>query len=178
MNDEKFRAITVRNVFAGETVHIERLLLRRLGNWDAYHGFTYGDLAWQAEKTRPVGINKKGAVIAGCNVDGALPEEMRRASTTVSCPPPAGDARMYSWEAMQGATVMMVVCELAGNSMLAEADEAYRRAVTWLKEVAEWPTDSDDGWQVPLINMLLGTNYPITGGSCGKGMGWTPWTHQ
>jgi len=158
--------------------HVSTIFRGWLGDWEAYHGFTYGSLAWQADPKRPVGINKKNAVINGCNVDGALPEEMRRASTTVTCPPPAGDARMYSWEAMQGATALMAIFELAGESMLAKSDEAYRRAITWLNEVAKWPADSDDGWQVPIINWLLGTSYPITGGSVGKSLAWTPWTHQ
>ena len=157
--------------------HVATVFRGLLGDWDSYHGFTYGDLDWQYEKNRPLGINRKGATIQGHNVDGALPEELRRGGA-FSWPLPAKPPTTYPWEAMQGITGTMWVFEMAGMSMLGESDQAYRRAVTWLYEVAKWPTDSDDGWQVPIINRLLGTSYPITGGSVGKGLAWTPWTHQ
>jgi hypothetical protein len=50
-----------------------------LGDRSAYAGFTYGDLAWQADPSKPVGINPKGATRNGHLIDGVLPDDQRRA---------------------------------------------------------------------------------------------------
>ncbi len=61
-------AMRCARVFAGW------LGMRRL-----YAGFDYGELSWQHDETRPVGINPAGAVKLGFDVDGVLPDDQRRA---------------------------------------------------------------------------------------------------
>jgi hypothetical protein len=51
-----------------------------LGDRSAYAGFTYGDTAWQADPSKPVGINPKGATKRGHTIDGVLPDDQRRAT--------------------------------------------------------------------------------------------------
>ncbi len=49
-----------------------------LGDRAAYAGFRYGDLSWQCNPAKPVGINPKGCIKAGHVIDGVLPDDMRR----------------------------------------------------------------------------------------------------
>ena len=49
-----------------------------LGDRASYAGFNYGaDLSWQCNPSKPVGINPP-CTKSGENIDGALPDEMRR----------------------------------------------------------------------------------------------------
>ena len=74
---------------------------RFLGDRASYAGFNYGaDLSWQCNEARPVGID--GACVKnGINLDGAIPDEMRRGSSLQW--PPA--STQYPWELMQGAVL-------------------------------------------------------------------------
>jgi hypothetical protein len=148
-----------------------------LGDRSAYAGFTYGELDWQADPSKPVGVNPKGATKQGHSIDGALPDDMRRGGG-FAWPPPGGDGRMYSWEALQGATVAAQLLSRAGYDAWNWSDKALLRAATWLYDVAKWPPSGDDGWQPWLINAAYGSNFPaIANASPGKNMGFTAWTH-
>lgn len=50
-----------------------------LGDRNSYSDFIYGnDLSWQSDAQNPVGVNPKAATKQGWNIDGALPDDMRR----------------------------------------------------------------------------------------------------
>ena len=68
-------------------------------------GFEYGDLSWQADPTKPVGINPVGAKRDGHSIDGVLPDDQRRSGGFVW--PPTKEN--YVWEALQGAIAQAVI---------------------------------------------------------------------
>lgn len=145
-----------------------------LGDRQAYSGFIYGNLSWQADPDRPVGVNPKGATKEGHSIDGALPEEMRRGDE-FQWPP---DETGYPWEALQGALVQAEILCRAGYPAWEWEDRALLRAAQFLYGIG-WVPLGDDEWQPWLINHAYGTDYPtkiIT--RPGKNMGWTAWTHS
>lgn len=145
-----------------------------LGDREAYADFTYGDLSWQADPDRPVGINPKGATKEGHSIDGALPEEMRRGGS-FRWPPRQTN---YPWGALQGALVQAEILCRAGYDAWAWEDRALLRAAEFLYGIG-WVPLGDDDWQPWLLNYAYGTEYPtrITT-QPGKNMGWTDWTHS
>lgn len=164
-------------VYLGDRAELERtwLVFRGyVGDRTAYSGFSYGDLSWQANPQAPVPINPVGALKQGYNIDGALPEEMRRGGAFQWPPKYTG----YAWEAMQGAVVQAQILQRAGYPAWEWQDRALLRAVLFLKAIG-WAADSDDSWQPWLINSAYGMNVMPTASSAapGKNMGWTNWTH-
>lgn len=151
-----------------------------LGDRTAPHtDFRFGALSWQADPNRPVGVNPRGARRAGIDVDGALPEEMRRGGPLAHPPNRTG----YAWEALQGATV---TTELLARNGYPDAwrwgDDAIERAVAHLDRLdaqfGGWAATGDDRWNVWLINRRTGRDDPAEAGvSVGKNMGFTDWTH-
>lgn len=144
-----------------------------LGDRTAYTGFTYGDLAWQADPKAPVGVNPKGAQIQGHSVDGVIPDDLRRGGGFKWPPASTG----YPWEAMQGATVQAELLSRAGYPAWNWCDKALLRAAKFLYGI-NWPAQGDDGWQPWLVNSAYGTSFPtVASASPGKNMGFTAWTH-
>lgn len=152
-----------------------------LGDRSSYAGFKFdqpGWEEWQSDPKNPVGINPKNAQIQGHNVDGALPEELRRGGG-FEWPLPPTPPTYYPWEAEQGITVSVAVALNAGVDLRPASDWAHLRSIKWLYDVAKWPAGGDDAWQPPVLNWL----YPelklgIPDGGPGKGMAWTEFTHQ
>ena len=145
-----------------------------LGESYAYDGFKYGSLAWQSDPANPVGINPAHAEIDGHDVDGALPEELRR-SGGFSWPPPKQN---YCWEAMQGAVTQALLLERAGfHDVWDWADRALLRAASWLYDVAAFPAEGDDRFVPHLIDHAYGTDYASGSAGAGKSVGFTDWTH-
>lgn len=144
-----------------------------LGNRDAYAGFSYGRLSWQADPQKPVAINPPDAVKEGRNIGGALPEEMRRAGDFRWPPKRTG----YVWEALQGALVQAELLARAGYDAWEWEDRALLRAVEFLYDLG-WEPNGDDTWQPWLINYVYDAGLPTTTPTrAGKNMGWTDWTH-
>lgn len=143
-----------------------------LGNRASYAGFQFGDPGWQADKANPVGINRPGATISGHNVDGALPEEMRRGGA-FKWPPPAQN---YVGGGMSGAVAQAWFLHRAGYEAFEWADRALLRAAKFWHDNGH-TFDGDDAWLVSVINKVYGTNFPVNGTGPGKNMGWTQWTH-
>lgn len=145
-----------------------------LGDRDAYAGFTYGNLSWQADEDAPVGINPAGATKEGHSIDGAQPEEMRRGGR-FRWPP---EETNYPWGALQGALVEAELLYRAGYNVWEWEDKALLRAVQFLYDVG-WQPEGDDVWQPWLINYAYQTTFPAeTPARPGKNMGWTDWTHS
>ncbi len=150
-----------------------------LGNREAYHGFDYADLSWQADERAPVGVNPKGAVKEGYDIDGVLPDDQRRAG---SFPDTWTEKTNYVYEALQGIVTMAAMLDHQNLEAWGWSDSAIRRAFAWLDRVHHQPlTDgingSDDVWQGYLINHIYGTGFPEPAStSPGKAVGYTDWT--
>ncbi len=150
-----------------------------LGERAAYAGFRFGPLSWQEDEQRPVGVNRVGARRDGIDLDGSLPEEMRRGGPLAEPPAHTG----YAWEALQGATV---TTELLARNGYPDAwrwgGSALLRAVDYLARLdaaqGGWWARGDDRWNVWLVNHGTGRAYRSEAGvGPGKNLGFTDWTH-
>jgi hypothetical protein len=144
-----------------------------LGDRAAYVGFTYGQLDWQADPSKPVGINPKGATKSGHSIDGVLPDDQRRAGGFTW---PA-QKENYVWEALQGAVVQAELLSRAGYDAWNWSDKAMWRAINWEYNVNGFPATGDDTWQIYIINKAYGTSFSTSGASTGKNMDYTDWMY-
>ena len=162
------------DLYLGDTADLARaaqVFAGWLGDRSAYAGFTYGDLSWQVDPSKPVGINPKGATKNGHSIDGVLPDDQRRAGG-FSWPAPKEN---YVWEALQGAVVQAELLSRAGYDAWNWSDKALWRAFAWEYSVNSFAAQGDDTWQIYVINHAYGTNFPTMGGSTGKNMDYTDW---
>lgn len=151
-----------------------KVFLGWLGDRGAYASFSYGDLSWQCDPAKPVGINPKGCTKSGHDIDGVLPDDQRRAGS-FTWPPPKEN---YVYEALQGALMQAVILHRAGYPVFAAQDKALLRAFTWLQQQASFDATGDDTWEPHLINRFYGASFPApVPSSPGKNMGYTDWTH-
>lgn len=164
------------DVYLGDLADLKRCAQVHAG-WmgypKAYNRFSFGELDWQADRTKPVGINAPGTTIQGHSVDGVLPDDQRRAGG-FTWPPPKEN---YVWEALQGATTTCVILDRAGMpEVWSWKSSAILRAVTWLHTQAEYPAEGDDTWIVPIVNAAYGAAFPFPSPTRhGKGPGFTDW---
>lgn len=142
------------------------------GDRASYASFTYGDLSWQETPTAPVGINPVGSVINGMNVDGILPDDMRRGGTATT----VGSAGVsYTWEALQGALLQAELLRRAGYPSYQWSDQALRRAVARMYAMG-FPASGDDDWQPYLVNRRYGTSFAAPAATHpGKAFGFADW---
>lgn len=138
-----------------------------LGDRASYAGFKFGDLSWQPDPQNPVAVGLPGATGHGQSLDGALPEELRRAN----------GYNNYVWGALSGAVEQAMFLHRAGYPAFEWMQKAILRAVKWPHDLKHQAT-GDDAWLIPIINKMYGTSFPVTSTGPGKGMGWTQWTHQ
>lgn len=145
-----------------------------LGDREAYNGFRFKARDWQADGSRPVGINPVGATINGFSVDGVLPDDQRRAGA-FSWPPPKEN---YVYSALQGAVAQAVILHRLGYPVWDWEEQALLRAFHWLNEVAFYPAVGDDTWMPYIINYYYGSSFvaPVST-KPGKNVGWSAWTH-
>lgn len=164
-------------IYLGDADEIQRsadVFRGWLGDRSAYDGFAYGDDAWQCDGQRPVGINPAGCRRNGHSLDGALPEELRRAGD-FAWPPPHEN---YIYEGLQGALAQAVMLHRLGFDVWNWSDRALLRAYRWLYDEADFPAVGDDRWQMHVVNFFYGTAFPVAETtSPGKNVGWTGWTH-
>jgi hypothetical protein len=144
-----------------------------LGDRSAYAGFTYGLLDWQADPSKPVGINPKGATKNGRNVDGVLPDDQRRAGG-FTWPAPKEN---YVWEALQGAVVQAELLSHAGYDAWNWSDRAMWRAVNWEYTVNGFPATGDDTFEIYIVNHAYGTSFSVGASNTGKNMDFTDWMY-
>lgn len=146
-----------------------------LGDRSSYAGFKYGDLAWQADPANPVGINPVGATKQGFNIDGVIPDDMRRSSAFSTNPSKPN----YPYGALDGACVCAEILHRQGYPAWEWEDRALLRAVQWLTAPGrKWVAEGDNAWHVALINHAYGTDFTVANNEPGKNMGWTQWSHQ
>lgn len=164
-------------VYLGDAAEIDRcaqVFKGWLGDRSSYAGFDYGELWWQADASKPVGINPRGATMNGRSIDGVLPDDQRRGGA-FTWPPPKEN---YVWEALQGALLQAVILHRVGYDTWNWEDQALLRAMDWLHDECDYPATGDDTWQPHLINWSYGTDFPAPVPSdAGKNMGFTDWTH-
>ena len=145
--------------------------------------FNWGDLCWQADPSRPVGINRKGSkmTVAGAtrDVDGVQPDEQRRAGCPGGSWPPPTD--VHVWGGTQGIVGQAIILSRNGYpDVWTWADGAILRSMNWQYDPARGDAraSGDDLWILPVVDAIYGTNF-WNGGTVGYGkqVGWTDWTH-
>jgi hypothetical protein len=148
---------------------------------DTGRGFRLGgsdeDLSWQADPSRPRGVNPKGAQKEGHSIDGALPDDMRRGGS-FTWPP---EYTQYPREALSGFVPLAELLHRQGYDVYAWEDKALLRATRFLYELErEFP---EEEWWEPgapaywIINYRYGTSFPVEGEGMGRNVAWTDWTH-
>ena len=146
-----------------------------LGERSVYSGFSYGDLSWQYDRTKPVGINPKGATRDGHNIDGVLPDDQRRGCGYTWPPCKEG----YTWEALQGASVQAKLLSRAGYDVWNWSDKAMYRAVNWLYTINSFPPTGDDTYIPWIINKAYGSSFKtVSPVAIGKNMSFTDFTDR
>jgi hypothetical protein len=115
-----------------------------------------------------------GSTAGGMNVDGILPDDMRRGGSR----PTIGDAgQMYTWEALQGALLQAELLSRRGYSAWGWQDKAILRAFSKITSLG-YPAVGDDSWQPWLINKRYGTAFTApTTTYPGKSFGYTDWLY-
>jgi hypothetical protein len=163
--------------YLGDAVQLARaarVFRGYLGDREVYAGFRFGDLAWQCDPAKPVGINPAECMKDGHSIDGVLPDDQRRGGGFL-WPPPKEN---YVYEALQGALVQAVILHRHGHDAFAWQDRALLRAFRWLHDQAAYPAQGDDTWQPHLVNHVYRMQFPaVIPSRPGKNVGWTDWTH-
>jgi len=164
--------------YLGDTADLARIaqvFKGFLGDRSSYAGFNYGDLSWQCDPSRPVGINPAGCTRYGRDLGGILPDDQRRGGS-YTWPAPKEN---YVWEALQGALAQATILHRAGYPVWDWQNRALRRAVTWLYNVNGYPAEGDDQWLPHIVNGYYGTSFSArVPAHTGKNFGWTDWTHR
>jgi hypothetical protein len=170
------------DLYLGDTADLNRaanVFKGWLGDRAAYANFKYGDLSWQADPSKPVGVNPAGATKGGHSIDGALPDDMRRGCAFRWPPCHTG----YAWGAMEGAVVQARLLSRAGFDSWNWSNKAMLRAAQFLynldREFGGWWAEGDDEWQPWVINKAYSTSFPAkVPARPGKNMGYTDWMFQ
>src|SRR3989344_4111530 len=145
--------------------------------------FNWGDLCWQADPSRPVGINRKGSKMTAAgalrDVDGVQPDEQRRAGCPDGSWPPPTD--VHVWGGTQGIVGQAIILSRNGYpDVWTWAESAILRSMDWQYDPARGDAraSGDDLWILPVVDAIYGTNF-WNGGTVGYGkqVGWTDWTH-
>jgi methionine-rich copper-binding protein CopC len=147
-----------------------------LGDRASWSTFSYGsDRSWQANASLPVGINPAGVAIAGTNLDGILPDDMRRGGSR----PSVGDAgQSYTWEALQGILLQAELLSRNGYPAWGWQNRAILRAFSRIHALG-YPATGDDRWQPWLVNRRYGTSFPApTSTTAGKSFGYADWLYS
>ncbi len=163
--------------YLGDTAELARtaqVFKGYLGDRASYAGFKYGELSWQCDASRPVGVNPKGCTKNGRSVDGVMPDDQRRAGG-FTWPPPKEN---YAYEGLQGLLAQALILHRAGYDVFNWQDAALLRAFQWLHTQANFPAEGDDSWEPHLVNHMYKSSFPAPLPSRpGKNVGWTDWTH-
>jgi hypothetical protein len=167
------------DAYLGDTADLDRaatVFRGWLGDRSAYSGFKFGDMSWQVDPGRPVGVQPAGATKDGLDIDGALADDMRRGCALQTPPCPTD----YAWEGLQGVVVEARLLSRRGYDAFGWQSSAVLRAVEFLRRLDQvyggWWASADDTWQPWIVNSAYGTSLPEQSPSSpGKIMAWTDW---
>ncbi|MFB0515031.1 MAG: T9SS type A sorting domain-containing protein, partial [Candidatus Neomarinimicrobiota bacterium] len=135
------------------------------------------DLSWHLEENNLRLINPKSALKEGLNIDGIMPDDMRRGASFSNPPAHTG----YAWEALQGIVSGARILQRAGMPIWNVADSAIYRAgyalqVRWENQFGGWKAEGDDLWMLAFLDDAYGTywaeNQPERVWQHGKNAGW------
>lgn len=142
---------------------------------------TYGsDLTWHNDINDLRMINPLDSVKDGLNIDGIIPDDMRRGNSFSTTPASTG----YPWEFLQGQIVAARILERMDMPIWNVGDNAIARAVYALQvrldtEFGGWAASGDDEWLLPFIDEAYQTDYSADYDICndriykhGKNAGW------
>lgn len=121
-------------------------------------GYKYGDdLSWHADENDPRLINPAGSMKNQMNIDGLVPDDMRRGGPFRSPP----EYTNYVWEVQQGWVMAARILERAGMPIWDVGDRALYRACHALQVTlgGQWRAKGDDLWMLPFYDAAYGTNY-------------------
>jgi hypothetical protein len=122
-------------------------------------GFDYdADVSWHPDSNDLRIINPKGATKQGVNIDGVIPDDMRRGgSFTTGTPVGTG----YPWEHLQGVLMGARILERAGMPIWDVGDQAIYRAAYALEVRigGSFVCEGDDLWQLALLDAAYGTTW-------------------
>ncbi len=122
---------------------------------------TYGDdLTWHVDENNPRRINPQGSVKQGMNIDGIIPDDMRRGGSFSDPPGYTG----YPWEYLQGELMAARILDRAGLSIWNIDNNALYRAAYALQirlenDYGGWKAEGDDEWQLPYWDEAYGSNW-------------------
>lgn len=142
-----------------------------LGDRASYAGFKYGDLSWQADPSKPVGINPDGATKNGIDVDGVLPDDQRRAAAF-----PNWANENYVWQALGEVSATQYILRASGfPDVFGWSNNAVQRAYE-LYAIKGYGCSGDDGWQYKAA-ADRGVTIKHDGFAPGKSFGWADWLY-
>jgi hypothetical protein len=124
-------------------------------------GFKFGkDLSWHANEDDLRLFNPKGAMKKNTNIDGVIPDDMRRGGSFQT---PPGYTN-YAWGFMQGQIMAARILERAGMPIWAAGDSALYRAAACLQIRFEtlygnWAAHGDDEWMLPFLDKAYGVKW-------------------
>ena len=142
---------------------------------DSPGGFVYGELSWQADAIKPVGVNPKGATKDGVNIDGIIPDDMRRGG---SFPTIGATGVSYTWECSQGLVLTAELLHNQGYPAWEWQDRAVARVIDRIVSLGH-PAEGDDRWIPYITNLRCGRNDPKAAGvNPGKGFIGAEWIYR
>jgi hypothetical protein len=138
--------------------------------------FDDDDLSWHVDENNLRLFNPKGAMKKGINIDGAIPDDMRRGAPFQTPP----QFTNYAWGFMQGQIMAARILERAGMPIWAVGDSALYRAafclqVRFEKLYGGWAARGDDEWMLPFLDKAYGTHWSGQQSNLwkhGKNAGW------
>ncbi len=122
-------------------------------------GLVYGaDVSWHVDPNDLRLINPKGAMKQGVNIDGIIPDDMRRGGPFTTGTP-AGTG--YPWEHLQGVLMGARVLERAGMPIWDVDDSAIERAASALQDRigGTFLCSGDDLWQLAFLDQAYARNW-------------------
>jgi hypothetical protein len=109
-------------------------------------------------------INPLGANKEGMNIEGVIPDDLRRGASLREPPAHTG----YPWEFLQGVIMAARILERAGMPVWEVGDRAIYRAayalqVRFQDKYGGWAAQGDDEWMLPFLDEAYGTNWSREG---------------
>ena len=130
------------------------------------------DLSWHVDESNPRIINPPGSKRNGFNIDGFVPDDMRRGGPFRNPP----YFTNYAWEVQQGWVMAARILERAGMPIWDVDDQALYRVCYALQTRlgGQWQAGGDDVWMLRFYDEAYGTDFSrgrdVWG--AGKNVGW------